>query len=84
MHGRREVAGKGLIPYRGLGSGIKRALKKWPNIDFIEDREGCVFTVKIYQKSSPEIAKRYQKILELMLNNPEITIEEISEQIGWN
>jgi len=37
---------KGLLPYRGLGSGIKRALEAWPEIDFFDDRDGCLFTVK--------------------------------------
>lgn len=30
---------KGLLPYRGLGSGIKRALEDWPDTDFADDRE---------------------------------------------
>ena len=34
---------KGLLPYRGLGSGIKRALEDWPQIDFLDDREGNLF-----------------------------------------
>lgn len=38
---------KGLLPYRGLGSGIKRALEEWPRIDFIDDKEGCLFTAVI-------------------------------------
>lgn len=41
---------KGLLPYRGLGSGIKRALDEWEDIDFIEDREGNLFTVKVRRK----------------------------------
>ncbi|MES2198587.1 MAG: RNA-binding domain-containing protein [Chlamydiota bacterium] len=41
---------KGLLPYKGLGSGITRALNAWPHIDFIENREGCLFTVKIARK----------------------------------
>ncbi len=41
---------KGLLPYKGLGSGITRALNAWPHIEFIEDREGCLFTVKIARK----------------------------------
>ncbi|MCG8642800.1 MAG: putative DNA binding domain-containing protein [Desulfobacterales bacterium] len=32
-----------LLPYRGLGSGILRALKAYPKIDFIDDREGNLF-----------------------------------------
>ena len=42
---------KGLLPYHGLGSGIKRALTGWPEIDFTDDREGCLFTATIHRKS---------------------------------
>jgi predicted HTH transcriptional regulator len=35
------------LPYSGLGSGIKRALKEQPNIEFINDMEGEQFIVKI-------------------------------------
>lgn len=38
---------KGLLPYRGLGSGIKRAVEAWPAIDFKDDREGCLFTATV-------------------------------------
>jgi ATP-dependent DNA helicase RecG len=34
-----------LIPYHGIGSGIIRALIKYPDIDFIDDRESNTFTV---------------------------------------
>jgi ATP-dependent DNA helicase RecG len=34
-----------LIPYHGIGSGIIRALTKYPHIDFIDDREGNTFKV---------------------------------------
>jgi ATP-dependent DNA helicase RecG len=43
---------KGLLPYHGLGSGIKRALEGWPDIDFIDDQEGCLFTAKVHRKKS--------------------------------
>jgi len=32
-----------IIPYRGFGSGILRALNNYPDIDFIDDREGNQF-----------------------------------------
>lgn len=32
-----------VLPYRGLGSGIKRAIKAYPDIDFIDDRVGNAF-----------------------------------------
>lgn len=38
---------KGLLPYHGLGSGIKRALEKWEQIDFADDHDGCLFTVTV-------------------------------------
>jgi ATP-dependent DNA helicase RecG len=34
-----------LLPYRGYGSGIIRALAKYPHIDFFDDREGNLFKV---------------------------------------
>ena len=41
---------KGLLPYHGLGSGIKRALEDWPDIDFTDDRDGCLFTATVQRK----------------------------------
>jgi len=41
---------KGLLPYRGLGSGIKRAFEHWSALDLIDDRDGCLFTAIIYRK----------------------------------
>lgn len=40
---------KKLLPYRGLGSGILRALEAWPQIDFKDDREACLFTATIWR-----------------------------------
>lgn len=34
-----------ILPYRGLGSGITRALKAYPNIQFEDDRDGNFFRV---------------------------------------
>lgn len=46
---------KGLLPYHGLGSGIKRALELWPQLDFTDDREGCLFTAIVHRKSTDEL-----------------------------
>ena len=43
---------KGLLPYRGLGSGIKRALDDWPEIEFIDDREANLFTAMVHRNES--------------------------------
>jgi len=32
-----------LLPYRGLGSGLLRALRAWPDIELIDDRAGNLF-----------------------------------------
>ncbi len=42
---------KGLLPYHGLGSGIKRALAEWPRIDFADDRDGCLFTAIVHRNA---------------------------------
>ena len=34
-----------LLPYRGLGSGLLRALRAWPQIELIDDRTGNLFKV---------------------------------------
>ena len=34
-----------ILPYRGLGNGIRRALKEYPRIEFHNDHEGNAFKV---------------------------------------
>jgi ATP-dependent DNA helicase RecG len=46
---------KGLLPYHGLGSGIKRALEQWPQIEFADDHDGCLFTAKVARKPVEEL-----------------------------
>ncbi|TWV29293.1 RNA-binding domain-containing protein [Klebsiella quasipneumoniae] len=36
-----------LLPYRGLGSGLLRAIRAWPSIELIDDRVGNLFKVVI-------------------------------------
>lgn len=38
-----------VLPYRGLGSGIKRALRAYSDIEFIDDRSGNQFIVIIHR-----------------------------------
>ena len=42
-----------LLPYRGYGSGIIRALARYPYIDFFDDREGNIFKVTIKRGIAP-------------------------------
>jgi ATP-dependent DNA helicase RecG len=41
-----------LLPYRGLGTGILRALKEHPAIDFVDDRDGNLFRAVIKRPPS--------------------------------
>lgn len=41
-----------VLPYRGLGSGILRALKAYPDIEFIDDRDSNVFKAVILRKAN--------------------------------
>lgn len=36
-----------LLPYRGLGSGIPRALDEWPQIELIDEASGNQFTARV-------------------------------------
>ena len=38
-----------VLPYRGLGSGIPRALKEWPRIELIDDVNGNQFTAVVWR-----------------------------------
>jgi len=42
-----SYAAKGLLPYRGLGTGVRRVLKEWPAVDLLDDRDGCSFTARV-------------------------------------
>lgn len=87
-----SYAAKGLLPYRGLGSGIKRALEDWPDISFTDDREGSVFTATVHRKegnagpaeesAQKSAQKSTQKIIELMQNDPAITIADLALRVG--
>ena len=43
-----SFAAKGVLPYRGLGTGIRRALAEWPDIEFLDDREACTFSATVW------------------------------------
>ncbi len=48
-----SCAAKGLLPYHGIGSGILRALKAWPDIDFEDDRESSLFRAIVRRPRRP-------------------------------
>ena len=44
---------QGRLPYRGLGSGVPRALRSWPEIDLTDDRDRRLFIATIHRKILP-------------------------------
>jgi len=77
---------KGLLPYRGLGSGIKRTLEAWPQIDFLDDRDGCLFTATVHRKavksSGKSSGKTEEHIIALLRELPATTIPELADKFG--
>ena len=87
---------KRLLPYRGLDSGIKRALEAWPEIDFFDDRDGCLFTVTVHRKAETisgkmdvlavslgkTSGKTSGKIMAALKQDGNLTIPELASLIG--
>ena len=47
---------KGILPYHGLGSGVKRAIEHWPDIAFVNDVDGCLFTAIVRRTGAINIS----------------------------
>lgn len=83
---------KGLLPYRGLGSGITRALRDWSDITFIDDRDGCLFTATVRRALPTTVGgdgtvekttqKTTQKILSIVAYQPTLNRKEIAALLG--
>lgn len=41
-----------ILPYRGMGSGIPRALEAWPQIDLVDDLAGNQFSAVVWRPES--------------------------------
>ena len=83
---------KGMLPYHGLGSGIKRALDARRQIDFTDDREGCLFTatvrrtpveeLKLFSGSPKTSEKTSEKILTALHLDGTLTIADLAAMVG--
>ncbi|MDD5029022.1 MAG: putative DNA binding domain-containing protein [Rhodoferax sp.] len=79
---------KGLLPYHGLGSGIKRALSSWPDIEFVDDRDGCLFTATVHRHApvnalanAPVNASEPNlqvQLVNLVLSNPRLSYDKLA------
>ena len=89
-----SFAFKGILPYRGLGTGIRRALADWPHISFVDDREGNQFKVTIFRsfdlknddltlKAEDERAVDPKKALILLLRtDPKASYDYLSKRMN--
>ncbi len=69
---------KGMLPYRGIGSEIRKALNGWQYIDFHDDRDEILFTVIVH----PKIEKSSMEIQRLLSDTPRMTIPELARELG--
>lgn len=88
-----SFAFKGILPYRGLGTGIRRALTDWPHIAFVDDRDGNQFKATIFRSSDPTKDQLTQKrtpvktddpkktLLLLLKTNPKASYEYLAKQM---
>jgi len=53
-----SLASKGLLPHRGIGTGIPRALHRWPFIDLINDQDQNQFKAIIHRKTLAELNRK--------------------------
>jgi len=86
---------KGLLPYRGLGSGVPRAIEAWPRIEFHDDRDGMLFIAKVTRTAAPagsekssekssenEWDRTSKRILEIIAADPAASAREVAAKLG--
>ena len=44
-----------MLPYRGIGTGVPRALQAWPKIELIDDHEGNQFKAVVWRPYTGEV-----------------------------
>ena len=70
------------MPYRGLGSGIPRVLAENSKVEFIDDKEGNQFTVRIRRllAASEAVSSREQAVSDVLQNIRKEVLEELTER----
>ena len=78
-----------VLPYRGLGSGIPRALEEWPLVDLIDDMSGNQFSAVIWRPKAEwrvtdqvtdQVTEEVLRLLSIMQD--EMTRADIQQQLG--
>jgi len=79
---------KKILPYRGLGSGIRRALEAWPDIDFVDDRDGDTFIASVQRIKGQDMITGaplndlQSQILEQIRQKATISYDELASVTG--
>ncbi len=74
---------KGLLPYRGLGSGIMRAKALCPSIQFVDDKPGCQFLVRIPRRAQATTPfARREAVLSMLEQEPSLPLRSLARRLG--
>jgi len=93
-----SFAAKGLLPYRGLGTGVQRALQECPDLQFFHDAEAETFTATIpltvsqagrnehVETKNETVELQWTalqvQIMNLIRKNPNVTYPEMESATG--
>ena len=71
-----------LLPYRGLGSGIPRALDEWPQIELIDETSGNQFTARVQRPQAQWPGAGKQANAPLTGQATDQVAEQVTEQVS--
>lgn len=81
-----------ILPYRGLGTGVPRALNAWPKIDLVDQREVNQFKAIVWRtviakeitsvEKAQTLSKTSNLILELLSSEPQLTLAQVASHLG--
>jgi len=52
-----------ILPYRGLGTGVPRALRAWPKIDLVDEREANQFRAVVWRVETPQVTPQVSDLV---------------------
>lgn len=70
-----------LLPYRGLGSGIPRALDEWPQIELIDEASGNQFTARVQRPQAQWAGTETPQVTEQVTEQVTAVTEQVTEQV---
>ena len=67
-----------ILPYRGLGTGIPRALGVWPKIDLLDEREANQFRAVVWR---PMIEQASEQVVQKPAAKNELMTEQVTPEV---